>query len=68
MMAWLFSLFYFAAIFIFETNSASDCTRTVWGGPSGPGVDCIFPFVLNGKTYRMCTTANEGNKRPWVSV
>ena len=42
-----------------------DCSRTVWGGPSGPGKDCIFPFILNGIKYTMCTTANEGSNRPW---
>ncbi len=29
-----------------------DCTLTQWGGPSGPGKDCVFPFKYLGVVSR----------------
>ena len=58
-------VFILNAISLLKCQEVPDCTRTVWGGPSGPGKDCVFPFILNGKRYTMCTTATEGNQRPW---
>lgn len=36
-----------------------------WGGPVRPGNKCQFPFIFNGKSYDMCTTALDSSQRPW---
>ena len=42
-----------------------NCNFTIFGGPSGPGKDCVFPFTFLGRTFDRCTIASEGDKRPW---
>ena len=52
-------------LLISESSCQLNCNLTVFGGPSGPGIDCVFPFNFNGRAYSHCTIASEGDKRPW---
>jgi len=56
------------ACYLANVLKAQNCGFTVWGGPSGAGTKCIFPFIYNGITINSCTTIGEGDNRPWCST
>ena len=49
-----------------ELGSAQDCkTDSSRDGKVSP---CVFPFILDGKTYNTCTNVNDNNGKFWCST